>query len=72
MSRFARVAQIGVTLALVGGLVRATGPDVRVLMTPEEFQAAGLDKLSPQELEALNRWVVRYTAGDAPEAAGLM
>ncbi len=36
-------------------------------MTPEEFRAAGLDKLSAEEIEALNRWVVRYTAKDAPE-----
>lgn len=43
-----------------------SAPDVRTLMTPEEFQAAGLDKLSPAELEALNRWVLRYTANEAP------
>ena len=42
-------------------------PDVRQLMTPEEFRAAGLERLSPAEIEALNRWVVRYTARDAPE-----
>ncbi len=36
-------------------------------MTPEEFAAAGLDKLSAEEIAALNRWVVRYTAKDAPE-----
>ena len=41
-------------------------PDVRTLMTPEEFNAAGLGKLSPAEIEALNRWVIRYTAKDAP------
>lgn len=41
-------------------------PDVRTLMTPEEFSAAGLGKLSPAEIEALNRWVVRYTAREAP------
>ena len=49
------------------GLVWADGPDIRKLMTPEEFEAAGLDKLSPAEIEALNRWVVRYTAHEAPE-----
>jgi len=42
-------------------------PDVRSLMTQEEFSAAGLGKLSPAEIEALNRWVIRYTAKDAPE-----
>jgi hypothetical protein len=36
-------------------------------MTPEEFDASGLEKLSPQEIEALNRWIVRYTAHEAPE-----
>jgi len=43
----------------------ADTPDVRTLMTPEEFHAAGLDQLSPAEIEALNRWVIRYTARDA-------
>jgi hypothetical protein len=41
-------------------------PDVRTLMTPEEYSAAGLGKLSPAEIEALNRWVIRYTAKEAP------
>ena len=41
-------------------------PDVRTLMTPEEFRAAGLDKLSPAEIEALNLWVLHYTVKDAP------
>ena len=35
-------------------------------MTPEEFTASGLSKLSPDELAALNAWLVRYTAHDAP------
>lgn len=42
-------------------------PDVRTLMTPGEFEAAGLGKLSPEEIEALNRWVLRYTVKDVPE-----
>lgn len=40
-------------------------PDVRRLMSPEEFRDAGLERLSPVEIEALNAWVLRYTAGDA-------
>ena len=40
---------------------------MRKLMTPEEFDAAGLDKLTQQQIDALNRWVVRYTAHEAPE-----
>ena len=43
----------------------AEAPDVRGLMTPEEFGAAGLGKLTAAELEALNRWLLRYTAGEA-------
>lgn len=57
----------GILLASVLALPVLAGedPDVRSLMTPEEFSAAGLGKLSPAEIEALNRWVVRYTAGEA-------
>ncbi len=60
----ALLASVSVPLC---GVVWAEGPDIRKLMTPEEFEAAGLDKLSPAEIEALNRWVVRYTAHEAPE-----
>lgn len=42
-------------------------PDVREMMTPDEFSAAGLERLSPTELEALNRWLLRYTARQASE-----
>ena len=48
----------------------ATGeapPDVRAMMTPDEFKAAGLERLSPAELEALNRWLLRHTARQASE-----
>ncbi len=34
-------------------------------MTPEEYRAAGLDKLSPEELESLDKWLIRYTVGDS-------
>ena len=39
-------------------------------MTGQEFQAAGLDKLSPQELESLNGWIRRHSLAtlDAPAA----
>jgi hypothetical protein len=61
------IAPLTLIAAVLCGAARADGPDIRKLMTPEEFEAAGLDKLSPQEIEALNRWVVRYTAHEAPE-----
>ncbi|MDR1075468.1 MAG: hypothetical protein LBL59_03970 [Xanthomonadaceae bacterium] len=31
--------------------------DIETQMTPAEFQAAGLEKLTPQELAALNAWL---------------
>jgi hypothetical protein len=40
-------------------------PGIEKLMDAAEFRAAGLDKLSPAEVEALNQWLIRYTAGDA-------
>lgn len=45
----------------------ADNPDIRVLMTAEEFAAAGLDRLSDDQLDAINSWLVRYTAQDAEE-----
>lgn len=42
-------------------------PGVKDLMSPQEFKEAGLNKLSPSELEALNGWLLRYTTDDVPE-----
>lgn len=71
MTRHPRIAPpvLLLLLALAAALPAAAAdtPDVRALMSAEEFRAAGLDKLSAEELEALNQWVIRYTAKDAPE-----
>jgi hypothetical protein len=40
-------------------------PGIEKLMSPEEFSASGLGKLSDDELQALDAWLLRYTAGDA-------
>lgn len=40
--------------------------DVRKLMTAYEFQQAGLETLSEKQLGALNRWLIGYTANEAP------
>ena len=40
-------------------------PGVQQLMSPEEFEASGLDKLSDEELKALDQWLLLYTAGEA-------
>lgn len=38
-------------------------------MTPEEFKAAGLDKLSPEELTRLNAWLNRTIDVETEKAA---
>ncbi len=43
----------------------ASFPGIEALMTPGEYQAAGLEKLSPAEREALNDFLIRYTAEDS-------
>jgi len=40
-------------------------PGIEKLMNEEQFRATGLHRLTDEELEALDRWLVRYTAGDA-------
>lgn len=40
--------------------------DVRDLMSADEFEAAGLERLSREEIDALNAWLLRYTAREAP------
>lgn len=40
-------------------------PGIEALMTPEEYEAAGMDTLSPEQRAALNRWLIRYTAEDS-------
>lgn len=56
-------------LIVFAGTLRAEGdesfPGVQNLMSAEEFRATGLDRLTPAEREALNRWLISYTIGDA-------
>ena len=40
-------------------------PGVEALMTAEEYRAAGMDKLTPAQREALNQFLIRYTAEDS-------
>ena len=37
-----------------------TSASIQQAMTPEEFKAAGLNKLSPEELQKLNAWLQGY------------
>ena len=41
-------------------------PGIKALMSPQEYEEAGIGRLTPAELGALNQWLVRYTAEDAP------
>ena len=50
----------------VAGEAAKSFPGIETLMSPQEFKAAGLDKLSAAEREALNSFLIRYTAEDAP------
>lgn len=47
---------------LAAGIARAQeeASDIQKMMSPGEFKAAGLDKLSPEELERLNAWLKGY------------
>ncbi len=36
------------------------GASIQQLMSPEEFRAAGLNKLSPEELQKLDAWLQGY------------
>jgi hypothetical protein len=60
-------ASLACSSLLAPGAIAETAPDVRTLMTAEEFKEAGLERLSPSELEALNRWLGHYSVRQASE-----
>lgn len=41
-------------------------PGIEALMTEQEQSDAGIGKLSASEIQALDAWLVRYTANEAP------
>ncbi len=69
MKKFHTALTALTVLALVAGscLVQAQSsfPGIENLMTAEEYQASGIDGLSKEQRDALNRWLVRYTAEDS-------
>lgn len=50
----------------VAGAQEAAGGSLRQQMGAAEFRAAGLDKLSPAELAALEAWLQRRDTGNVP------
>jgi len=54
------VGMIFTCVASVRAARQQTSGDIQQMMTPDEFKAAGLSKLSPAELEKLNAWLQGY------------
>ncbi|WP_246022819.1 hypothetical protein [Cognatilysobacter terrigena] len=63
-----RALVLAVALACTGAAVAAQ-PPIQQQMSPEEFKAAGLDKLSPDELARLNTWLGRTIETETQKAA---
>jgi len=51
------------TVSQTGFAKEESVPGVETLMTVEDFEASGLDKLSPAERLHLSAWVARYREG---------
>lgn len=68
------VLRLAAVIALSAGFIapavaqRAVSADLQQQMTPAEFKAAGLDKLSAQELAALNDWLQGKVASETATA----
>lgn len=62
-----RLCFVLVSLFAMQSAIYAQDPDIRQLMTEEEFAASGLSRLSNEEIGAINRWLIRYTVQDAEE-----
>jgi len=52
-----------------GSKPEQSGKSIQELMTPDEFKAAGLDKLSEDELEHLDAWLQGYRATTEKKAS---
>lgn len=63
-----RALALAVSLAFAG-IAAAAQPPIQQQMSPEEFKAAGLDKLSPEELARLNTWLGRTIETETQKAA---
>jgi hypothetical protein len=62
---FALCVLLGLSVGLscvepAGGASEEMSGSIQQMMTPEEFKAAGLNKLSPEELQKLDAWLQGY------------
>jgi hypothetical protein len=62
-------ASLAFALLLACGGAFAQQAAIEQQMTPDQFKAAGLDKLSPQELANLNAWLNRTLETETAKAA---
>ena len=64
-----RTLALALLLASGAAVAQSQTPPIEQQMTPEEFKAAGLDKLSPDELAHLNTWLGRTITQQTQQAA---
>ncbi|TWI14104.1 hypothetical protein [Aerolutibacter ruishenii] len=61
---------LGLALPLAASAQDAAGPPrIEQQMTPEQFRAAGLDRLTPEQLANLNAWLNRTLVVETQKAA---
>ena len=54
------LAAAGAVFISLTAFADETGGDIQQMMTPEQFKAAGLEKLSSDELQNLSKWLNGY------------
>lgn len=64
-----RTLAFALLLACGTAVAQSQTPPIEQQMTPEEFKAAGLDKLTPDELARLNTWLGRTITQQTQQAA---
>src|SRR3954469_10874617 len=55
--RFVAVVAVVSFCAVAVARAEEQSGDIQKMMSPTEFKAAGLDKLSPEQLQKLNEWL---------------
>lgn len=68
MRRAIHAALLSAGFFAAGAAIAQTAPPLQEQMTSAEFRAAGLDRLSADELAALNRWLQRRVGEQTAEA----
>ena len=71
MSALRMLAAAVLIACLAPAFAQSQTPPIERQMTPEEFKAAGLDKLTPEELARLNTWLGRTISTESEKAAAL-